>query len=277
MASKSWQPSHEPPGRGKEGHPSQWYNIYNGNKGGLWGTTQKLCSKAEQRYNENEGFMHTWSTEDRWLHRLSNTCSKHELTQVHEQTLQNARKRRPLTDPLTPHKTSASQNTTGHEGMLTWENALARMRINSTDPQRNNYTFAGYREFALWERKDGCFCTFNDFNTFAQLSFPSLTQISTSFSQPCLSKTPIFLACELSEKEIRHYIFLPVTCYYAQYRMRSAILRNHLKLHLTAFNSYFSILGLLRAKRHEHTKKSHQGEGRPLGYQQVQPMSLNSD
>jgi len=42
------------------------------------------------------------------------------------------------------------------------------------------------------ERKDGCFCTFNDFNTFAQLSFPSLPQISTSFSQSCLSKRPFF-------------------------------------------------------------------------------------
>ena len=48
------------------------------------------------------------------------------------------------------------------------------------------------------------------------------------FPQPCLSKTTIFLACELSGKERRHYILLPIRCYYAQYRMRSAILRNHL-------------------------------------------------
>ena len=41
-------------------------------------------------------------------------------------------------------------------------------------------------------RKRGCFCTFNDFKTFAQLSFPSLPQISTSFSKPCLSKRPFF-------------------------------------------------------------------------------------
>ena len=92
-----------------------------------------------------------------------------------------------------------------------------------------NYKSAGYRKFALRERKDGSFCTFNDFNTFAQLSFPSLPQISTSFSQSCLSKMPIFRPCELSGKEIRHYILLSITCYYAQYRMRSAILRNHLK------------------------------------------------
>ena len=52
------------------------------------------------------------------------------------------------------------------------------------------------------KRKDGCFCTFNDFNTFPQLSFPSIPQISTSFSgRPCLSKTSIFLACEFSCKE----------------------------------------------------------------------------
>ena len=41
-------------------------------------------------------------------------------------------------------------------------------------------------------RKKGCFCTFNDFKTFVQLSFPSLPQTSTSFSQLCLSKRPFF-------------------------------------------------------------------------------------
>ena len=91
-----------------------------------------------------------------------------------------------------------------------------------------NYTSARYQEFALRERKDGVFAL-STISTLAQLSFPSLRQISTSFSQLCLSKTPIFLACELSGKEIRHYILLPITCYYAQYRMHSAILRNHLK------------------------------------------------
>ena len=45
-------------------------------------------------------------------------------------------------------------------------------------------------------RKEGYFCTFNDFNTFAQLSFSSLPQISSSFSSPCLSNTPILLACK---------------------------------------------------------------------------------
>ena len=40
------------------------------------------------------------------------------------------------------------------------------------------------------ERKDGCFCTFNDFNTFTQLSFPSLPQISTFFSHHAFPKRP---------------------------------------------------------------------------------------
>ena len=44
-------------------------------------------------------------------------------------------KRRQTTDRST--NASASQNTTGHEGMLTWENALARVRNNFTDPQGN--------------------------------------------------------------------------------------------------------------------------------------------
>ena len=102
-----------------------------------------------------------------------------------------------------------------------------------------NYTCTGHREFALRERKDEYFCTFNDFNTFAQLSFPSLPQISTSFSQPCLYKTPIFLACELSGKESRHYILMPITCYYAQYRMRSATLRNNLNFDKRTGTSFF--------------------------------------
>ena len=39
-----------------EGHPPHWYKIYSGNKGGLGGgggeASQKLCSKAQRRYNE---------------------------------------------------------------------------------------------------------------------------------------------------------------------------------------------------------------------------------
>ena len=52
--------------------------------------------------------------------------------------------------------------------------------------------------------------------------------LSTNFSEPCLSETPIFLAWEISGKESRHYVLLPIMCCYAQYRMRSAILRNQL-------------------------------------------------
>ena len=54
----------------------------------------------------------------------------------------------------------------------------------------NNYTSAGYRIFTLRQRN-----AFNDFITFAQLSFTSFPQISTSLFEPCLSETPIFLAC----------------------------------------------------------------------------------
>ena len=41
------------------------------------------------------------------LHRLTNATSKHALVQVHEQTQQNAREPRPLTNALAqvPHKT----------------------------------------------------------------------------------------------------------------------------------------------------------------------------
>ena len=57
-----------------------------------------------------------------------------------------------------------------------------------------NYTSAGYREFALRER---CVFALIMISTLS-LSFLSisLSQISSSSSQPCLSKTPIFLACK---------------------------------------------------------------------------------
>ena len=35
-AGKSWQPSHEPPRRRDNGHPSYWHSIYGGNKGRKW-------------------------------------------------------------------------------------------------------------------------------------------------------------------------------------------------------------------------------------------------
>ena len=92
-----------------------------------------------------------------------------------------------------------------------------------------NYTSARYREFALRERKDGVFAL----STISTLSLSFLFLLCHKFPplfpNYAFPKTPIFLACELSGKEIRHYILLPITCYYAQYRMRSAILRNHLR------------------------------------------------
>ena len=63
---------------------------------------------------------------------FTNASSKHALAQVHERTQQKARERRPLMDALVqvPH-----QNTTGHEGMLTLANALARVHNNFADTQ----------------------------------------------------------------------------------------------------------------------------------------------
>ena len=52
------------------------------------------------------------------------------------------------------------------------------------------------------------------------IKFPPL------FPNYAFPKRPFFPACALSGKEIRHYILLPITCYYAQYRMHSTILRN---------------------------------------------------
>lgn len=48
-----------------------------------------------------------WTTEDHWLHRLTNASSKHALVQVHERAQQNAREHRPLTGALAqvPRKT----------------------------------------------------------------------------------------------------------------------------------------------------------------------------
>ena len=53
--------------------------------------------------------------------------------------------------------------------------------------------------------------------------FPAL------FPNHAFPKRPFFSRARKG-KESRHYILLPITCYYAQYRMRSAILRNHLTI-----------------------------------------------
>ena len=101
IAGKSWQPSHEPPCIREKGHPSHWYDIYSGKKGKDRGrTTWKLCSNVEWHYNKHEGSTCMWTTEDCWLHRLTNAGSTHALAQVHEQTTQSARECRPLLHAL---------------------------------------------------------------------------------------------------------------------------------------------------------------------------------
>lgn len=69
-------------------------------RGGLW-------TNAEWQYNKHKGSICMGTTEDHWMHRVSNTSSKHVLAQLHEQKKQNAREYRSLTDALAqvPHKT----------------------------------------------------------------------------------------------------------------------------------------------------------------------------
>ena len=52
-------------------------------------------------------------------------------------------------------------------------------------------------ELALRERKDGSFCTFNDFNIFAQLTFPSLPQIPV-FGLIVKQMRPLKIKCRKS-------------------------------------------------------------------------------
>ena len=60
-----------------------------------------------------------WTTDDRWLHRLTNADSMHALAQVHEQTTQNAREHRPLPHALAqvPHKTPLGMKERWHRWM----------------------------------------------------------------------------------------------------------------------------------------------------------------
>ena len=68
---------------------------------------QKLRSNVEWHYNKHEESTLMWTTEDRWLHRLSNASSTHALGQMHEQIQPNAREHRPVPHALTqvPQKT----------------------------------------------------------------------------------------------------------------------------------------------------------------------------
>ena len=60
-----------------------------------------------------------WTTEDGRMHRFTNANSTHALAQVHEQTQQNTRERRPLQDALTqvPHKTLLGTKKCWHRRM----------------------------------------------------------------------------------------------------------------------------------------------------------------
>lgn len=83
-------------------------------KGG-W-RTQKLCLNKEQHYNKRKGSTRMCTTEDRWLHRFTKAGSTYTLTKVHEQTMQNARRCRPLQHTMAqvPHKTPLSMKELWH-------------------------------------------------------------------------------------------------------------------------------------------------------------------
>ena len=91
MAGRPWQQSHEPPCR-RERQLSHWYDIYSGNKGGYRGNNPEstmLKRTGEWHYKNHEGSTHKWTTEQCWLHSLTNASSMQ--VQVHKQTQQKAR------------------------------------------------------------------------------------------------------------------------------------------------------------------------------------------
>ena len=71
MASKSWQPSHEPPHRREQGHLSHWYNIYCGIKRGYGGNNPAMLEGRRLLQRMHEASMCIWTTEDHWLHKLT--------------------------------------------------------------------------------------------------------------------------------------------------------------------------------------------------------------
>ena len=82
-------------------------------------------------------------------------------------------------------------------------------------------------EYSAMFEKERMFFHFERFQNFCSAVFSFFATNFHLFFPTMPFETPIFLAYELSVTESRHYIL--VACYYAQYRMRSAILRNHLK------------------------------------------------
>ena len=92
-----------------------------------------------------------------------------------------------------------------------------------------NYASPGYQEFAFRERKDKMFFALSTISTLSLsfLFFPC-QKSPALFPNHAFPKRPFFSRARKG-KESGHYILLPITCYYAQYRMRSAILRNHFK------------------------------------------------
>ena len=84
---------------GKKGthHTDIIYRVETrGGGGGEYPETMLKGRTAEHQVHQ--GSTRMWTTEDRWLHRLTNASSKHALMQVHKQTQQNAREHRTLTD-----------------------------------------------------------------------------------------------------------------------------------------------------------------------------------
>ena len=133
MAGKSWQPSHEPPRRREEGHPSHWYSIYSGKKGrvGGGGNNPETMLKRRMALQQTQG-IHAHVDDRRLLTAHAYQCWLHACTGACAWT--NNAKCKGAQTPATCTGASASQNTTGHEGTLTWVNALPHVHNKSAYP-----------------------------------------------------------------------------------------------------------------------------------------------
>ena len=76
--------------------------------------------------------------------------------------------------------------------------------------------------------KERMFLHFQRFQNFRSAVFSFFATNFHLFFPTMPFETPIFLAYELSIRQGKPPLYF-VACYYAQYRMRCAILRNHLK------------------------------------------------